>query len=107
MDRNLEALEIHGSVLATPISALYILLPPTSMASKLPETSLRRDQMDLQYKTGSSLYLLLTILLIIYSVLQDLACKKCSTVVGLRCDDAPDGHLLKKYEPITRSSNGH
>ncbi|KAG0647959.1 hypothetical protein D0Z07_5839 [Hyphodiscus hymeniophilus] len=31
-------------------------------------------------------------------ILQDLACRKCAKVVGLICNDAPTGHLLKKCE---------
>ncbi|KAI9650984.1 hypothetical protein NHQ30_001021 [Ciborinia camelliae] len=30
------------------------------------------------------------------SSLQDLACAECSEVFGLRCDSAPEGHLLKR-----------
>ena len=30
------------------------------------------------------------------SLLQDLACAACQHVLGLRCDSAPDGHLLRK-----------
>ncbi|CAL3966263.1 unnamed protein product [Diplocarpon coronariae] len=37
-----------------------------------------------------------------YSQLQDIACEKCRTVVGLRCDNAPAGHLLKKNQLIMR-----
>jgi hypothetical protein len=30
------------------------------------------------------------------SLLQDLACAVCQHVLGLRCDSAPDGHLLQQ-----------
>ena len=36
------------------------------------------------------------------SVLQDLACKKCETVLGLRCDNAPEGHMLRKHQLLLR-----
>ena len=29
-----------------------------------------------------------------YSFLQDVLCKECGFVVGLKCDKAPEGHLL-------------
>jgi hypothetical protein len=33
---------------------------------------------------------------ILCSLLQDLACRKCQSVLGLRCDSAPNGHLLQQ-----------
>ncbi|EHK98778.1 hypothetical protein M7I_5286 [Glarea lozoyensis 74030] len=30
------------------------------------------------------------------SFLQDLKCKKCKTLLGFRCDQAPEGHVLAK-----------
>ncbi|TEY75930.1 hypothetical protein BOTCAL_0062g00030 [Botryotinia calthae] len=35
------------------------------------------------------------------SSLQDLACANCREVFGLLCDNAPEGHLLQKYERFT------
>ncbi|KAJ5042127.1 uncharacterized protein L3040_004684 [Drepanopeziza brunnea f. sp. 'multigermtubi'] len=37
-----------------------------------------------------------------HSLLQDIACETCHTVVGLRCDSAPKGHLLKENQLILR-----
>ncbi|KAE8447558.1 hypothetical protein EG329_010688 [Mollisiaceae sp. DMI_Dod_QoI] len=36
------------------------------------------------------------------SMLQDVACEKCRAVLGLRCEKAPNGHLLKKNQLILR-----
>ncbi|KAG4435197.1 hypothetical protein IFR05_009305 [Cadophora sp. M221] len=36
------------------------------------------------------------------SLLQDIACVSCRLVVGLRCETAPDGHLLKENQLILR-----
>ncbi|CZR65768.1 uncharacterized protein PAC_15668 [Phialocephala subalpina] len=36
------------------------------------------------------------------SLLQDMACEKCNAILGLRCEKAPDGHLLKKNQLILR-----
>jgi hypothetical protein len=35
--------------------------------------------------------------LIYYSLLQDLACAGCQHVLGLRCESAPDGHILQQW----------
>ncbi|KAL2070915.1 hypothetical protein VTL71DRAFT_13941 [Oculimacula yallundae] len=37
-----------------------------------------------------------------HSLLQDIACVSCQNVVGLRCDSAPEGHLLKENQLILR-----
>lgn len=34
------------------------------------------------------------------SYLQDIACKACGAVLGLRCDSAPEGHLLKRFDSV-------
>jgi len=36
------------------------------------------------------------------SVLRDLACSFCNTVVGLRCDGAPEGNILRKHQILLR-----
>lgn len=36
------------------------------------------------------------------SVLQDLACRSCKTVLGLRCDSAPENHLLRDQQLLLR-----
>ncbi|KAL3417555.1 hypothetical protein PVAG01_10565 [Phlyctema vagabunda] len=36
------------------------------------------------------------------SFLQDLACRKCKTVVGMRCESAPKGSFLKRDQLILR-----
>ncbi|KAH8591942.1 hypothetical protein B0O99DRAFT_518525, partial [Bisporella sp. PMI_857] len=36
------------------------------------------------------------------TVLQDLACSGCKTVLGLRCHSAPSGHLLKRHQLLLR-----
>ena len=35
-------------------------------------------------------------------VLQDLECKVCKTLVGLRCESAPEGHTLRKHQLLLR-----
>ncbi|EPE36403.1 hypothetical protein GLAREA_05741 [Glarea lozoyensis ATCC 20868] len=39
------------------------------------------------------------------SFLQDLKCKKCKTLLGFRCDQAPEGHVLAKDQLILRLSS--
>lgn len=41
-------------------------------------------------------------LLTFLSHLQDLACKGCGEILGLRCHDAPPGHILRKDQIILR-----
>ncbi|RDW60171.1 hypothetical protein BP5796_11777 [Coleophoma crateriformis] len=36
------------------------------------------------------------------SLLQDLGCGKCKTIIGTRCEAAPDGHMLKSGQLILR-----
>ncbi|KAH7354717.1 hypothetical protein BKA65DRAFT_227289 [Rhexocercosporidium sp. MPI-PUGE-AT-0058] len=40
-----------------------------------------------------------------HSLLQDIACASCQAVVGLRCENAPEGHLLKENQLILRLTN--
>ncbi|KAK0103305.1 hypothetical protein ONS95_005335 [Cadophora gregata] len=37
-----------------------------------------------------------------HSHLQDIACIECQAVVGLRCESAPEGHMLKENQLIVR-----
>ncbi|KAH8820344.1 hypothetical protein F5884DRAFT_44267 [Xylogone sp. PMI_703] len=39
------------------------------------------------------------------SFLQDVVCHKCGKLLGLRCDSAPVGHLLRRNQLILRLSN--
>lgn len=39
----------------------------------------------------------------ILSALQDLSCAECREILGLRCDSAPENHLLKRYEECLQS----
>ncbi|KAH7398000.1 hypothetical protein BKA64DRAFT_673318 [Cadophora sp. MPI-SDFR-AT-0126] len=40
-----------------------------------------------------------------HSHLQDISCMKCQTIVGLRCESAPEGHMLKENQLIMRLTN--
>lgn len=85
-------LEAHIIVQCTLLSIISTDLTPLAMFTRL-----LRDPM---WKTGRFTFRELTSKLradlVILSSLQDLECRNCQTVIGMRCADAPAGHMLKK-----------
>lgn len=87
-----------GMGLATLTVALYTLSSCTTKGLRLRANPIQLRQ-SLQLHTGTVQSSIPISLLYdsdehIISYLQDLNCLDCGTPVGLRCDSAPEGHIL-------------
>jgi hypothetical protein len=88
---------MHGLALGIPISVLLILPSHVSLGWKLLEMSIKQPlvpRLSLGMKTNNLCKTKAE--KFNGSFLHDLACVKCRTLLGLQCDSAPEGHLLKE-----------
>lgn len=88
------ALERHSSPQFSPQLRVAVASNSVDLDISLP--------LDLQLKIGMAkdFYESDYILTVTTSYLRDLVCKQCKAVVGMLCDTAPEGHMLKKHQVI-------